>query len=93
VCCLAGPIAEEIYSGIPLRALAASDNCIDIDLAMAAEALRRAACPPAMCEVAATTRRLVRGEWRRITAVATALAFRGSLDYGECLVIIDKPFA
>jgi hypothetical protein len=81
--CLAGPCAEEFYTGVKLARQPKSRT----DLKMAREAVARLGSPD-FDWLLPRARVLVRQDWPRIQSIATALLHHGQLDYADVLGLI-----
>lgn len=80
---LAGPCAEEFYTGVKLARQPKSRT----DLKMAREAVARLGSPD-FGWLLPRARTVVRQEWPRIQTLAAALLQRGQLDYADVLGLI-----
>jgi hypothetical protein len=86
ICCMAGPVAEQLLTGVPIAEQTASDG----DIRMAKQALARVGKDFDIASVIPTTRLLIESEWETIQVVASQLLARKQLDYDDVVRLIAQ---
>jgi hypothetical protein len=84
--CLAGPMAEQRLTGIPISEQTGSR----IDICMALNALNRTVRPFHLASLLPAVDRLVCDEWQNIARMAEALLLRGHLGYEDIVALCQR---
>jgi hypothetical protein len=86
ICCMAGPVAEELLTGVPIAEQTASAG----DIAMAKEALARVGKEFDIAVVIPATRLLIESAWETLQVIGSQLLARKQLDYGDVMRLIES---